>query len=999
MGKTRKVGKIKKILLESEYDNSRAWENMQDIKKYTYAMKCFILIGCLIIFISSFSGLMTIVGGAPVDYNYTFENDYLYDDVLPESIGQFNVRNKTAGHYPATYSFTNEAVGTSGNNIVGAHDFSTTDTNGQAVIIADDDGHKKVLKLYGNGDNGALTSIYLGDETEVSGTLEWGVKYVDYGRGIDYTYIYGDSTTLVYIRYECTANRIVFYYGNGVGGSSNITVNGIVSDVWYHIKIYMDCITDKYSAWVNGALKIDDLNFYNDRDDDIIRTIRFQIYDGAGANALEMHVDALGFSWDKSDTGVNETYFIESVNMVYGTKSGIITAARIDDGNFFILESEWVVAAEAYYVQTEDLGFTSDPHGRNASFSYYIWSSSPNVKINVNNVDWKTGTPHLDSDNQFHAGVDDVYIWAGSASEFTLRVYYFKLISTIFIYNYEIGDNRWISEMVPTNELEVDKYEFVCNSTGDFYEIGTNDIEGWNITETTYGKIELEADDSGFDNVVNFYLTGYGGHSEMNKTLETYDNTDYMEISINGSIEGRSLSSGTHEFFINCTDIDGLTVFSLKFMIDNVYTIILFYNTSAEYVTRYHGTYTPIGINHELYSGSTDFDFNINLLFYNDSIFVDYNDEVSCLYTGEFEISNTTEFLIEGKILKYIQFINDWSRYSYVRSAKVKIDNVGIYINGESISTEVYPENVFILSDRYISSNEYTFLEITFNYEFIDNNLSIYINDDVHIINYNEFYIINGYRNNLYLDGPFNGFYLRIYNSSAYDIINIKLYGIKLTDELTGEEYYLEFDYENVNIQESYFHVDSSNRLQYSLTTNDTNLEYMSANFDITNVATMNRSISFSHRKSSGFAFSEFRVLYADTSYSSFFSIISIDAVNSILPQNKVIEGFYFLITDNDNDLNSTLTGYFSSMRLIYYPNIETTIGTLSLMGIIPLLILLVVIPFLMYMKFKNAIVVVPTFILMTIIGITTGLLPGWVGAVLIMGSIFTYLIKREVME
>ncbi|MBY9021772.1 MAG: hypothetical protein KGD67_12010, partial [Candidatus Lokiarchaeota archaeon] len=117
------------------------------------------------------------------------------------------------------------------------------------------------------------------------------------------------------------------------------------------------------------------------------------------------------------------------------------------------------------------------------------------------------------------------------------------------------------------------------------------------------------------------------------------------------------------------------------------------------------------------------------------------------------------------------------------------------------------------------------------------------------------------------------------------------------------------------------------------------------------------------------------------------------------LPQNKIISSFYFIITDNDNDLNTTLTGYFSSISLAYYPDIETTISTLSLMGIIPLLILLVVIPFLMYIKFKNAIVVVPTFILMTIIGITSGLLPNWVGAVLIIGSIFTYLIKKEVMD
>ena len=165
------------------------------------------------------------------------------------------------------------------------------------------------------------------------------------------------------------------------------------------------------------------------------------------------------------------------------------------------------------------------------------------------------------------------------------------------------------------------------------------------------------------------------------------------------------------------------------------------------------------------------------------------------------------------------------------------------------------------------------------------------------------------------------------------------------------------------------------------------------------NIASMNRSIAFSHVKSDGLAFSEFRLYYSDSTYTPFISSTSISGVNSILPQDKIISYFYFIITDNDNDLNTMLTGYFSSISLVYYPDIETTISTLSLMGIIPLLILLVVIPFLMYMKFKNAIVVVPTFILMTVIGITTGLLPNWVGAVLIIGSIFTYLIKKEVMD
>jgi len=123
-----------------------------------------------------------------------------------------------------------------------------------------------------------------------------------------------------------------------------------------------------------------------------------------------------------------DTIYINAVPMVYGSCVGTISKAETDDSNYFTLTAEYVSGAEAWYVTTDDLGFDIDPAGRSMYISYDIWSSSPTARIKVNGANWKAGSPHLDADDQYHAGVDDVVIWAGSGSSFSLRVYYFKMV-------------------------------------------------------------------------------------------------------------------------------------------------------------------------------------------------------------------------------------------------------------------------------------------------------------------------------------------------------------------------------------------------------------------------------------------------------------------------------------------------------------------------------------------------------------------------------------------
>ncbi|GAG83487.1 unnamed protein product, partial [marine sediment metagenome] len=59
------------------------------------------------------------------------------------------------------------------------------------------------------------------------------------------------------------------------------------------MRIYFSCTTNKYSVWIDGVLKLDDQNFYNDQTATTLDTT--QIW---SADAYEGYLDAIGFSWD-----------------------------------------------------------------------------------------------------------------------------------------------------------------------------------------------------------------------------------------------------------------------------------------------------------------------------------------------------------------------------------------------------------------------------------------------------------------------------------------------------------------------------------------------------------------------------------------------------------------------------------------------------------------------------------------------------------------------------
>ena len=220
--------------------------------------------------------------------------------------------------YQGTYNFEEEAVGTEDLDIGFIDSKAATDSNPLASIIATNDGHKKVIKLVCDGDNGVY-AYWQHNFTAQTGikTIEFWMKYIDKGIGTHRIYLSNELNEVVCnCQFNSVDNLFKVYHGDGGGGSDTHTT-GATSDTHHRVKIEFNCTTDSYSVWFNGANIFTGENFYNDRVATSINSVRFQLQDGGGANSLEVYVDAWGESWDANyDVGDNLKCWDESTSKI-----------------------------------------------------------------------------------------------------------------------------------------------------------------------------------------------------------------------------------------------------------------------------------------------------------------------------------------------------------------------------------------------------------------------------------------------------------------------------------------------------------------------------------------------------------------------------------------------------------------------------------------------------------------------------------------------------------
>lgn len=340
--------------------------------------------------------------------------------------------------------------------------------------------------------------------------------------------------------------------------------------------------------------------------------------------------------------------------------------------------------------------------------------------------------------------------------------------------------------------------------------------------------------------------------------------------------------------------------------------------------------------------------------------------------------------------------------YDPPRSMVVYLDNVGVYSNGTSITTE--PAFIQVSLDDVLFHQTWYFKEHNLLTLDADGLVGIHLTDwyfyagttlmeeivpaTTYSLGSNQTHNIypNTHDGNDYIYSPMVT--LEFYGEFQFG--NITIDGVMLTT--IGNEVPLTFAYGNVNISESYFYVDSSNRLRYSIVYNDSNTEYIEATFDIIDVLGENRSVSFYGDTNGNYA--QFRNTYSDATVNSIYLTSSPFTQSYILDQNKVVDSFSLLISDNGETSNGTTTGYITNLKLLWNPDISVTITTLNLLSMITVLIILVI-PTLVITKRVGSKAFIPTFFLMSLLCVATSLIPIWLFVIIVIACASFYIVPK----
>jgi len=521
---------------------------------------------------------------------------------------------------------------------------------------------------------------------------------------------------------------------------------------------------------------------------------------------------------------------------------------------------------------------------------------------------------------------------------------YLDAVGFSFDSDYNIYDN-----IIPYLEIndsirEVDKYEFAFSEFEVLYDLGSDVFSNWSEIDPTYDYVNIAYE-----------------YNERDRRIEIEN------VGVNSQTSGIE-----KEFYID----SGIINISWSFNITNMGSVGQFtMNTYSSDDTLISSIFIRNGFLREFGGLWLDSGLTTNIV-YEFNLYVNYWDNISILFYLANDIYQDTFFIpiLENNKdgLGKVKVFYDPA----VENVMVYIDYVGIYINGSSISEELaYIQTAFV---NIIPENYWNFKEFNlFNFNILGNNSfhvsTIMYLPDISVITrinelqyYNETDIILNLYNFTHSGNYGCGnaqLWLEFYNEIGFFKLTIS--GVKLVEG--SNEYPLIFDYANVDIQDNYFYV-KSNRLYFTHTANENDtLEYIQAKFGIDDTYAINRSINF-NAYFLGISKAYFSNNYVSETNSTFPLRLGHNSFNYILPQEQIIKSFTILITDNNNNnYYGNSEGYITSIKLKYYPNIELTILTLSLIEImIPLVVL--IIPTLAVASVYGKKAIIPMLILMSVI-------------------------------
>jgi len=213
--------------------------------------------------------------------------------------------------YYGTYNFKDDEVGTTDNDISLINSNTGDDSNPEAIIVASEDGHKKVVKFVSDGDNETFWRWRHDHDNKVAETIEFWVKYIDNGQGrFDFRINNEGSLIVMANLIDSATNKL------RINHAATFTEVDISPNIWHHIRFQFDCSTDHQWVWLDGDSVVSDVAFFQSRTATTIRFIDFHFYNGGGVSSLEYYIDAFGESWD-DDYDVGDNLLIEQAEAFY----------------------------------------------------------------------------------------------------------------------------------------------------------------------------------------------------------------------------------------------------------------------------------------------------------------------------------------------------------------------------------------------------------------------------------------------------------------------------------------------------------------------------------------------------------------------------------------------------------------------------------------------------------------------------------------------------------
>ncbi len=941
------------------------------------------------------------------DIDYEFQRDILFDESEPE-LNLFNMRDQQVynGTYLATYSFTNDTVGEKPSRWI------SDEGGGSVRVIAQLDGHKKIIRMIDTdgGDRVNIENKLIGEL--LNGVIEFWIKGNDTTDGIQFIL---SETNIRGVNMRISDDKIQYFYS----GSLHNATNGEVSnDIWYHFKIVFDNGIAMYNFSLNGIPLDNDIPFENNVS--LINEVIFRTFN-ADSNYI-YYVDAINYNfsipfqiYDFSDDIIGEVPKGWTSQSTGNATTNIISGPIDSRVNILELQNfhlaNPIISTPFNFSNEQNIvfDFAKDTY---EGFSPGQMEFRDNISVLIAKLGFLSGDLYAQNGSEFIA-IKEGFILLNTF--YTIKVIFDSINNTydVFVDDILRADNfHYITEAdsisllriacIGSNEyknyydnilinldtplpigtnlkpilevlegfeglLETDKYEFSFLNVNEISEQGDTTFGLWNFATENNGLARIgNGLEPNIDRVVELIVNVEGSATITRTSLSITESL--IDVNIGFNFTSVLSDRGNMTVLLESSDQTQITGFRIELASNKLY----YFNGSWNNVLR-----TDIDV-------EIKYDINLFLNYDIDIVIMEYFVENILIDTYIFSMSTN------GKTGLYEI---DIEQFSDSDNSVCVIDYVGVYRNGESWHGElgiiIIPLNVSYHFERHylyssIGTGRYhqgivegSYIGGETPFQSIKNISTISgVPKDglIESTNTYEFFWHNFIDTNLVLTCV----------GSDISFTSITIEGSKLVEG--SNEYFLIYSSGGLDSRESYFYVQSNTlRFIHNTSIDDIN-EFIQVEFNIDDKTTVDTAISFTTNIDFN-AFGFFRINFTDDTSQIIQMENTLKTKRFSLTTDKTIGSFIILVSDNNNNLiEGITTGLVKDISLL---DIETGIISIISLNLVDMIIPLIIIllPTLAISGLYGDFLVIPLFILFSLILAITSIIPIWLFFVIVLSS------------